>query len=249
MLKAVIFDLDDTLIDWSGVQLPWGDIIHQQLTPLLTYLHEERGYDIKEYHFVERFQSRMRDAWLNTAPPEWVAPQHREVLFATLDEFGITDDKHDPLYDKLAWRLIPGVKAFPDAKNVLETLRHNGIKRAILTNAAQSMTLRDIEIETLGLIGYFDVRRSAADVGTIKPHPRPFRVVLNELGVTPQEAFYIGDRPQDDVAGAQAAGMRAIWVRRPHSSRLSPGIRPNAIVDSLTEMIKVIDRWFPEWRR
>ena len=249
MLKAVIFDLDDTLIDWSGVKMSWEDIIYQQVTPLMQHLNTERGYNIEQYKFVERFQQRMRSAWMNTSPPEWVAPHHRAVLVETLNEFDVDESDDEELYKRLKWGLIPGVKAFPDARNVLETLRNNDIQRAILTNAAQPMALRDIEIETLDLIEYFDVRCSAADVGTIKPHPRPFQVVLRELGVTAEEAFYVGDRPQDDVAGAQAAGMRAIWIRRPHSSQLSPGIKPNAIVDSLTEVIKVINRWFPEWRQ
>ncbi|MGF1504057.1 MAG: HAD family hydrolase, partial [Anaerolineae bacterium] len=82
----------------------------------------------------------------------------------------------------------------------------------------------------------------------IKPHPEPFRVVMNELGVAADETFYVGDRPHDDVLGAQAAGMRAVWVRRPFSQGLDDSIKPNAIIDSLDELPGVIDRWYPGWQ-
>ncbi|MCC6904989.1 MAG: HAD family hydrolase, partial [Anaerolineae bacterium] len=92
-----------------------------------------------------------------------------------------------------------------------------------------------------------DLCLSAADIGHMKPHPLPFRLALESLDVKAEEAIFIGDSPEHDVAGAHGVGMRAIWVRRESYAAID-SIRPDAAVDSLSEILSVLDSWQPGWR-
>jgi putative hydrolase of the HAD superfamily len=137
---------------------------------------------------------------------------------------------------------------------VVTTLRDQGIKMGLITNADLPMWMRDIELEKLGLLGFIEVRLTAGDVGHLKPHPQPFRRALDLMGVTPDESVFVGDRIQDDVAGAQGIGMRAVWVRRnvtlwPDVSNGRPVSKPNATITQLRELLATLDLWFPGWRK
>jgi putative hydrolase of the HAD superfamily len=76
----------------------------------------------------------------------------------------------------------------------------------------------------------------------MKPHPSVFAAALDAVGVDdPATAVYVGDRLHDDVFGAQQAGLRGVWRR----SSSVPGwdVEPDAVVDSLTELLDVLDAW------
>lgn len=68
------------------------------------------------------------------------------------------------------------------------------------------------DIRRAGLADYFSGQLSAASVGFAKPHPRMFEEALAKAGVTAWQTLHVGDHPEQDVAAAQAVGIRAIWV-------------------------------------
>ncbi len=251
MLKAVIFDLDDTLIDWSERQEEWPEISKRHLAPVHAYLRE-LGCPVPELEqVVSIFGGIIRRSWEEAPAREWAAPRQIDFLRSLVLELGLDPDRIDPehLLRLFAWELVPGVHLFADTLDVLRAVRGAGLKIGLLTNAAHPMWMRDRELAPLGLLEYFDVRLTAGDVGKIKPHPLPFQVTMRQLDVAPHEAIYIGDRAYDDVMGAQGAGMRAVWVRRPATSAtLTDGVRPNAVIDSLSELLTTLDLWYPGWR-
>ena len=79
-------------------------------------------------------------------------------------------------------------------------------------------------------------------MGTRKPDPRIFLRLLQDLGVQPDRAVFVGDRVGDDIAGARGVGMRAVLVRtgkfRPDTVETSR-IKPDGIVSSIAHL--------PEW--
>jgi putative hydrolase of the HAD superfamily len=72
---------------------------------------------------------------------------------------------------------------------------------------------------------------------------------MQRLGVVASEAVFVGDRVQDDIAGAQVAGMRAVWVRRGSPELFNVGFKPNATIDALLELSKILDLWYPGWQK
>ena len=75
----------------------------------------------------------------------------------------------------------------------------------------------------------------------MKPHPIAFRAILNALDVHPARTVFVGDRHYDDIFGAQSSGMRAVLVR-PAAETDYP-VTPDATIDSLAELVSVIDDW------
>lgn len=104
--------------------------------------------------------------------------------------------------------------AFFTARNQVTLFEH---VRPVLTALASQQPLYALsngnaDIIRAGLGDCFSAQFSAASVGHAKPHPRMFEAALARAGVAAADAIHIGDHPEQDVAAAQAVGMRAIWV-------------------------------------
>jgi putative hydrolase of the HAD superfamily len=251
MLKAVIFDMDDTLLDWSQRSQDWQEYHRQHLAQVFDYVarevHPVRALDV----FCDAVWLLGRQAWLE-AERGLRAPHLGAVMGKALEQIGVPADLIDVeaclrAYD---WQPIGGVAAYPDAGAVLPMLVGHGVKIGLITNAYQPMWMRDRELEAFGLLGHFaDCRLSAADVGYLKPHPAIFEAALDCLGVQVGEAVFVGDNPEADIAGAQSIGMKAI-LRVGHRvpPLISGLIIPDGAINSLYELLPILDRWYPGWR-
>jgi putative hydrolase of the HAD superfamily len=251
MLRAVIFDMDDTLLDWSQREGNWVELNQKHLSPIHAYL-KESGYVVPDLAgLAEVYADQSRIAWEAINPREWDCPRQEDILRETLRALHVETERVDmeQMQRLFNWGLIPGVRPFDDSIEVLKALRLAGIRTGLVTNAAMPMWMRDAELQETGLLEHLDVRVTAGDVGKLKPHPEPFRVVMQRLSVAPSEAIFVGDRVQDDIAGAQLAGMRAVWVRRDSADFFVGTFKPNATIGELKELFKVLDLWYPGWRK
>lgn len=249
MLRAVIFDMDETLIDWSAHTADWHELRRKHFSPVIAHLRE-RGHDVPDLDaLVYAYNEENERLWKASGPPDWVAPHTPNLLHAALASTGLTvaEEEMPALVRLVDWGPVPGVSPFPDAADVLRALRDAGMRIGLLTNASSTATMRDRELEAYGLLDLIDERMTAGDAGHLKPHPRAFWAVLDRLGVEPEEAVMVGDRLEDDVAGGQQVGMRTVWVRR-NGSKPQNGIRPDATITALNELLDLLDNWFPNWR-
>lgn len=250
-LKAVLFDLDDTLLDWSERDGEWSAFEYPLLRRVYGYVCQYVQPLPEFAAFVEEFYHRTREGW-NHGRTSLVAPNLGVILVQTAEALGVPVGYLDPrrCLEVYGWGAIPGTRPFPEVPEVLALLRDQGVKVGIVTNAYQPMYLRDIEIEQHGLLPYFpDCRISAADVGYLKPHPAIFQAALDQLGIRPHEAVFVGDNPTADIAGAQAVGLQAVLrVTHPLPPMLSGLIVPDAALNSLVELPLILDNWFPGWR-
>jgi len=105
--------------------------------------------------------------------------------------------------DPAAWEAMPG------AHEALRALRARGLRLGVLSNFDGRLPGL---LAGLGLAASFELVVLPRDAGAAKPDPRIFAFALARLGVAPAEAVYVGDDADDDVAGAAAAGLRAIHV-------------------------------------
>ncbi len=251
-LKGILFDFDDTLIDWSGVTRTWYDIETERMTGLLEFIQTEvHASEIDLDALVQRYLLHTKEAWAQ-ARSTLRAPIMPDILWQTLLDLGIPESKMEleALLHAYNWKIIDGTVVFPDVPPMLTELIDNDIRVGIVTNAAQPMTMRDIEVEMHELMPYFPLCRiSAADAGYLKPHPRIFEYALELLGTKPEETVFIGDNPVADVAGAQAVGMQAILrVKKSAPPMISGLVVPDAAINSLMELPQILDSWYPGWR-
>jgi len=251
VLKAVLFDVDDTLLDWSAFRDDWMNLESEHLQHVVDFLHTE--FDVFT-HGVEAYTAEFRNrtiaAW-TAARGTMVAPNVARVLHESAVALGCPADQLDAarLLSHYHWRMIPGTSLFPEVHDVMKTLINAGIKVGLVTNAYQPMSLRDIELAGFGILEYFpDCRVSAADVGYLKPHPAIFELALNKIGSTPESTVFVGDDPEADIIGAQRMRMKAVLrytTRREHDYSVS---KADGTITTLTELLPHLDAWYPGWR-
>ncbi len=251
MLKAVLFDLDDTLIDWSGFSVDWDERERELITNVFEWVNQGPGALDDLDQLVLTFRERTRDAW-EIGRNNLRAPHLGRVLVETLVEVGIAPEHIDErlCLEAYGWGAAPGVVTFPDVPPALELLIQHDIAIGIVTNAHQPMWIRDRELAEFGLLDYFpDCRISAADAGYLKPHPHIFEQALERLGVTAAETVFVGDNPVADISGAQGVGIKAVLrIRQPVSPMLNGLITPDRAIHSLEELPPILDEWHPGWR-
>ena len=128
---------------------------------------------------------------------------------------------------------------YPDALRALEGLRAGGHRLAVLANQPAA---RSAELRALGVTA--DVVAMSEEMGVAKPDPEFFARALELIGgASPGDVAYVGDRVDNDVLPAMAAGLRSVWLRRgPWGviQRLPDGERPALVVDSLDELVERI---------
>ena len=148
----------------------------------------------------------------------------RRTLFAAFREVVGRGSDHRDVLDQLAgpsWRervdeveaLYGGFRAddlYPDALRAIAGLRASGYRVAVLGNQPAS---RAAQLEAIGV--HADVLAMSEAIGVHKPDPAFFARALELMGDPPPgDVAYVGDRVDNDVRPAHAAGMRAVWIRR-----------------------------------
>ncbi|HEX7172655.1 MAG TPA: HAD family hydrolase [Candidatus Limnocylindria bacterium] len=155
-----------------------------------------------------------------------------------------------PIFGADDWQLrMPAVEGayggftaddlYPDAIPAIEELRRDGYRIAIVANQP---SVRTDELRAIGVDA--EVVAMSESLGVAKPDPAFYARARELMGSpTPANVAYVGDRVDNDVLPAAAAGMRAVWIRRgPWGviQRMPQGIRPALTVGSLAELVERI---------
>lgn len=151
---------------------------------------------------------------------------------------------HVPVHEALAayhgaWEAT--VEHDPLAAAVLRGCRDRGWRTGLLSNTHWPRDLHEKWLVDAGLLDLLDARVYTSDLARMKPHPEAFRTLLAALDVAPGRAVFVGDRARDDVAGAQAVGMRAVHLTgRPVEAF---DVVPDAVLPGLDGLLDVLDAW------
>jgi HAD superfamily hydrolase (TIGR01549 family) len=200
MLKAVLFDVDFTLVKPGPDLGPEG----------YRLLGRRFGLELDPARYAEA-----RAAAIETVErhPELDHDEEVWVLFTERIIRGMGGDS-DRAYEcalemTRGWEKAANFELFEDTLPVLAELRAHGLKIGLVSN-----TGRDLEAFVAHHALDVDAAVGSAAHGKTKPHPAIFQAALGELGVLAEEAAMVGDSPEDDVEGARALGMRAFLVDR-----------------------------------
>lgn len=231
MYKAVVFDLDNTLLDYTSSELMCMQraiLHHNAIDPhgvewdpfWKLFLEYNMGYwedrVAKSLHHITILELSLRDSF---------------------NHFGVTyivEPLVQTYWDNFCNTCLFEAGAF----DVLKSL-HNNHSMGIISNGigeAQRLRMKAGEIEH-----YFDSIIVSDEVGYWKPDPNIFQAALEELKVKPHEVLFVGDSLKDDYDGALGAGIDFCYYNRKRV-QLADGIKPQYVVQELKELERVIEK-------
>ncbi|MWV10595.1 HAD-IA family hydrolase [Pseudomonas sp. R-28-1W-6] len=228
-LRLITFDLDDTLWDvapvmhgaeaslrdWLAVQAPrLGPVPIEHLWAIRSRL---LGGDPDLRHRLSELR--------------------RRILLHALIDAGYAQAESRELAER-------GFQVFLEARHRVELFPdvHQTLERLALRYPLAVITNGNADVRRLGLADYFQFALCAEELGIGKPDPLPFHTALQRAGVAASQAVHIGDHPGDDIAGARAAGMQAIWFN-PQGKPWTGEPEPPVQISSLAELPLLLERW------
>ena len=220
-MRAVLFDLDDTLFDHR-----------RSARAALTDVHRAHGRDTA-YDEFERAHTRfLEEMHLEVlAGRVGLEEARRERFRRVFGSLGVELGDRDVDLTAAAYR--DGYKlarrALAGAVELLEALRGRA-RIAIVTN--NLLEEQQDKLQYCALAPFVDALIASEDVGVSKPDPAIFHIALERVGVTPDAAVMVGDSWANDIVGAARAGIRAVWFN-PDRKPVPPEPGGVAVLDSL----------------
>ncbi len=197
--KAVIFDMDDTLINWRESEMGAIDALAAS-------------------HFVPKGKSRdevvglynaiMEETWeMWRTQRKWIYVAERLRILE--ERLGLVGSEADRLGERFHAEAASRLKLLSGAAEAMRAARR-GRRTAILTNGRSE--IQRPKIERFALHREVDVVGITGELGAWKPDPRAFQIVLDQLGVAARDTVMVGDAIDFDIIPAKKLGMRTVWI-------------------------------------
>jgi putative hydrolase of the HAD superfamily len=215
-IQAVVFDLDGTILDRRR---SFERFVRDQWTRFSHVLQT-----IDQAPYVQRLIELDRDGY---------APR-KEVFTSMVAQFELAAEWAETLQRDYKSGFPSACVLFPDAAQTLSSIRERGFKLGLITNGSARM--QSSKLECLALSSAFDTILISEAEGIHKPDPRIFHLALERLDTRPAHAVFVGDHPEVDVAGARAAGMRAVWRR----DAASQTVEADAVIEELSDLLALL---------
>lgn len=207
-VRAVVFDMDDTLLDWRRAE--------REAIRRLADLHFA-GHGIPEDRVREAYAAVMAEnlaGW--KARREWLYIDARLRILA--ERLGAPASLQvADLVATFAREATAALRLLEGAEAAMAAARRSGRKTAILTNGRSDV--QRPKVRAFGLHTAVDFVGVTEELGAWKPDPAAFLLVLDTLGVQPAEALMVGDNEDFDIAPAKALGLQTAWVDPQRRSR------------------------------
>jgi len=206
VIKAVLFDLDDTLSDHSYS-------VDAGLTVLVEQWDALKSFQRHDLH--ARYMRALDTVHAQFIAGAMTADEKRQALWRSfLESLGLTlsDDEREEARQVYGNAYRSARRAVPGAIPLLAELRSRGMTIGIVTNNAIEEQMTKLEI--CGLAPLIDVLAISEEVGAVKPDPRIFAEALRRAGVAAHETVMVGDSWENDVQGALRAGIAPLWFNR-----------------------------------
>jgi putative hydrolase of the HAD superfamily len=197
-IKAITFDAGGTLLDpWPSVGEIYANVAAEVGFPGLS---------------ADKLNSQFATAWKRKKNFDYSEAAWCHLVnacFSGLLPCPISPKLFEALYEQFAqphvWRV------YDDVRLTLETLRQRGVRLGVISN--WDLRLGPL-LERLELSRYLDCLVLSVNVGATKPSPRIFQYTSEALNLAPRAILHVGDSVEEDVRGAESAGMRALLLDR-----------------------------------
>ncbi len=235
MIRAVLFDFSGTLANCGDAW--WRLEITTTVCAPLDLLRA-RGIVALSEHELARADDLYADM-RRVAKETGVEISAHEATRQAAAALGLDTpgDVLDGAVDELFRACLSDVSPLAGALQMLADLQQRGLTLAVISNARHGPFV-GWALQRLGMARFFRRIVVSADVHLRKPRPQIFWNTLNELGIAPAEAAFVGDYHPYDMVGAQAAGMRSIWLVEPGAPH--EDLPADAVISSLSDLPGVL---------
>jgi len=229
-IRAVLFDLDDTLFSTTRfAKKARGNAVEAMVAAGLDLAPAEVLRELDEViaefssNYGHHFDQLLRRLRIDSS--EGVNP-------ALIVAAGVAA-YHDTKFEHLA--------PFDDVVPLLEALRSAGCTAGVITHGWT--TKQSEKLVRLGLVPYLaqEAIFISDQIGISKPNPKLYAAALEDLGLSPERAMYVGDSPVNDIAPPATLGMKTVWARRSARQGLEgTDIVPDHVVDDFLELRTIL---------
>ena len=222
MLKAVIFDLDNTLIDFmkfkevscsnavdamidAGLKIPKKKALEVIYKLYDRYTMED---PLIFQHFLKKVTGRV---------------DYKELAYA-INAY------------RMARTAV--LTPFPGTKRTLIRLKEKGMKLAIVSDAPKIKAW--LRLTAMKIDDFFDVVVAKEDTGRLKPSRLPFRAALKKLNLKPEECLMVGDMPDKDIRGARALGIKTCYAEYGSTYNKKKTVRSDFTIGDISQLADIV---------
>lgn len=217
-IRAVIFDLDNTILDRSQSFRNFADSFVE------TYFNHLNNTGSIIDRIIELDQDGYKDKIELFKELEIELPWKTKPALTELMK-----------YYELHY--VRNAALMDQAREVVQHLKSR-YKIGLITNGRTKIQYG--KIDHLGMRNEFDLILVSEEVGFKKPSPQIFEIAIKRFDLSPEECIYVGDHPKNDIEGAGKIGMNTIWmkVNQPWNSELT--IKPQYEIERLKDLLVLL---------
>jgi len=220
-VKAVLFDLDNTLVDFMRFKRLCSEAAIRAMAEAGLVMGEEKAkkalfkmyneYGIEDQRIFEKFLKKVQG----------------EVDYRVLAS-GIA-----------AYRKVKSssLEPYPRVRETLVGLKTRGLILGIVSDAPRMQAW--LRVAEMSLVEFFDFVIAWEDSGELKPSKMPFEQAIRKLGMKPGEILFVGDNPGRDILGAKRAGMKTALAK--YGQIFRGKVKPDFVLKSPIGLLKVVD--------
>ena len=236
--QAVFFDFGGTLFSYKGIELDAFDLVRRAA--------EHLGVRAELAKLDRLYQEASRAAYQAFARRSFYL--HRDLFRETFRRFARSVGGHatpeylDWFHEEQRRLLSEGLDLRSGCIEILQALRSHGLHVAVVSNIDDDYLVP--MIQNCGLGDVLDAWTSSEEAVSCKPDPGIFRHALRKAGATPESVVFVGDSPEQDVAGARDVGMTTVLIREPGSHPPGSGVgeaaMPDHVIESFSELVPIL---------
>lgn len=228
-IKAVLFDLDNTLVDFLRMKKMSVDAAISAMI--------DAGLPMEKEKALEMLWNLYDDYGI----------EYGSILQKFLSK----------ALGRIDWKMLSGgiiayrkVKAsflepYPHVIPTLLSLKGRGYKLAVVSDAPRMRAW--LRLASMKLTEFFDVVVTLDDSGgKLKPDPAPYRLAMKQLGVGPSEVIFVGDNPKRDILGAHSLGIKTVLAKYGEWAKPARGpaksVKPDYEMDDISELIGILSK-------
>jgi len=220
MIDAILFDLDNTLIDFMLMKRKACEAAIDAMISAGLKMHKEKAMKLLFELYGEK------GIEYNKIFQEFLEKATGGIDYRVLAEGIVAYRKAQVSY----------VKPYPGTVKTLVRLKERGMKLGIVSDAPSvNAWIRLVEMR---LEDFFDVVVTFDETGQKKPSKAPFLRAIEKLGVRPEKTLFVGDWPERDIRGAKALGMRTAFAK--YGNLVKAKSNADHVLERIEDLLKVV---------